>query len=406
MLINKLKGKEKDFFLFCLSGFFLGIYTGLYDPTFNNYISDVFRVTESTRGGLEFFRELPGFLVVIFAGALAALANIRVAMISLLVMSLGLIGQGFIAPSLQWAVVWMILWSIGSHLYLPLNNSIVVSLSEPHQVGRKMGKWSGINAAASLLGYLAVWAGFRYLGINYHTTFALASLAVIMAAVCLLGMRVEKIKQPGTAFILKKRYTLYYILSVLFGARKQIFLTFGPWVLIKIFHQPVTTFALLGLAGTLLGIFFKPALGVAIDRWGERTVIMLESVALVLVCLGYGFAGCIFPAAVALGVVYACFIGDNLLFACLMARATYLNKIVEKKSDLTPTLSMGVSVDHAVSMTVPFFAGLLWEAAGYRYVFLLAAGLALVNLAAATYIKTDTRREQEELVAGSTGTGA
>ncbi len=89
-----------------------------------------------------------------------------------------------------------------------------------------------------------------------------------------------------------------------------------------------------------------------------------------------------------------------------MARATYLNKIVEKKSDLTPTLSMGVSVDHAVSMTMPFFAGLLWEAAGYQYVFLLAAGLALVNLGAAAYIKTGGNRGQEQPVAGSPGTGA
>ncbi len=405
-MISKLRGKERDFFLFCLSGFFLGIYTGLYDPTFNNYISDVFQVSEATRGGLEFFRELPGFLVVFFAGAMIALANIRVAMISLMVMSLGLIGQGFIAPSLQWAVVWMIMWSIGAHLYMPLNNSIVVSLSEPHEVGRKMGKWSGINTAASLLGFLAVWAGFRYMGINYQITFGLASLAVILATACLLGMRVEKINHPGTAIIIKKRYTLYYILSVLFGARKQIFLTFGPWVLIKIFHQPVTTFALLGLAGTAIGIFFKPALGVAIDRWGERTIIMLESVALVLVCLGYGFAGGIFPAAVALVVVYACFIGDNLLFACLMARATYLNKIVEKKSDLTPTLSMGVTVDHAVSMTIPFFAGLLWEAAGYQYVFLLASALALVNLVAAAYINTNSNRGQEQTVTGSPGASA
>ncbi|KJS16079.1 MAG: MFS transporter [Peptococcaceae bacterium BRH_c4b] len=386
MLINKQK--EKDFFLFCLSGLFLGVYTGLYDPTFNNYIADVFNVSEATRGGLEFFRELPGFLVVIFAGILIGLANVRIAIISLAVMSLGLLGQGFLSPSLKWAVLWMVMWSIGAHLYVPINNSILVSLAEPHEVGRKMGKWSGINTASSLLGFLLVWLGFRYLGINYHLIFGLAALAVALAAICLLGIRVDKIKQPERAFLFKKKYTLYYLLSVLFGGRKQIFLTFGPWVLIKIFHQPVTTFAILGLVGTTLGMFFKPALGVAIDRWGERIIIMLESLALVLVCLGYGFAGNIFPASVAIFVIYACFIGDNLLFSCLMARATYLNKIVEHKADLTPTLSMGVSMDHAISMTVPFFAGLLWEVAGYQYVFLLAAALALINFWAATHIKT------------------
>jgi len=167
--------------------------------------------------------------------------------------------------------------------------------------------------------------------------------------------------------------------------------------LIKVYHQAVATFALLGIAGTVLGIFFKPALGVAIDRFGERIIIMLESLTLIAVCLGYGFANSVLPDNIALIIVYICFVGDNLLFACLMARATYLNKIVENKSDLTPTLSMGVSVDHIVSMTVPFFAGLLWEHIGFKYVFLTAAALALVNFWAATYIRTDNEKTQNNL---------
>ncbi|MFZ5649848.1 MAG: MFS transporter [Bacillota bacterium] len=371
-----------------MSGAFLGVYTGLYDPTFNNYISEAFHVSESVRGGLEFFRELPGFLVVVFSGMLMFLADIRIAMISLLIMALGLFGQGFAAPDLHWAIVWMIMWSIGAHLFMPVASSITVSLSKPDEVGRRLGKWSGINTAASLLGYLIVWAGFSFFEIDYRMTFALAALAAVGAVLCLGGMKVHKTNRQGMTFMFKRRYSLYYFLSLIFGARKQIFLTFGPWVLIKVFGQPVTTFAILGLAGTMLGIFFKPALGAAIDRLGERTVIMAESLALVAVCLGYGFAGDIFSAPVAIYVVYACFVGDNLLFAGLMARATYLNKIVEEKNDLTPTLSMGISVDHAVSMTIPFFAGLLWEAMGFRYVFLVAAILALINFWAATYIKT------------------
>lgn len=393
----KLTGRRRDFFLFCLAGAFLGVYTGLYDPTFNNYIADTFNVSEATRGGLEFFRELPGFLTVILAGALLALADIRIGMVSLIIMSLGLFGQGFFAPTLHWSVVWMLMWSAGAHLFTPIANSITVSLSDPGEVGRKLGKWSAVNTAASLIGYIIVWGGFRYFHLNYRFTFALAALMAILAVICLWGMKIEKIKRPATKIMFKKKYTLYYVLSVLFGARKQIFLTFGPWVLIKIFHQPVTTFAILGMIGTALGIFFKPALGIAIDKLGEKTIIMLESAALVVVCLGYGFAKNIFPAGVALFIAYACFIGDNLLFACLMARTTYLNKIIESKSDLTPTLSMGVTVDHVVSMTIPFFAGLLWQFMGFRYVFLVAALLALVNLWVATLIKAGPEQLQQQM---------
>lgn len=399
MIVKKLEGKQRDFFLFCLSGAFLGIYTGLYDPTFNNYIAETFHVSDATRGGLEFFRELPGFLVVVFSGILLSLADIRVAMISLFIMSFGLLGQGFISPTLHWAIVWMVMWSIGAHLYMPMSNSITVSLSNPDEVGRKLGKWGGINTAASLIGYLTVWLGFRYFNLDYKLIFGLAALSAVAAVICMLGMKVQKVNRPGTAFMFKKKYSLYYILSILFGARKQIFLTFGPWVLIKVYHQPVTTFAILGLVGTVLGIFFKPALGAAIDRLGERTIIMVESLSLVVVCLGYGFANHIFPPAAALFIVYSCFVADNLLFACLMARATYLNKIVESKSDLTPTLSMGVSVDHAVSMTIPFFAGLLWESMGFKYVFLMAAVLAFINFWVAAHIKTDREQVQKPVEA-------
>ena len=253
----KSAGRQRDFLLFCLAGAFLGVYSGLYDPTFNNYIAETFKVSEATRGGLEFFRELPGFLTVVLASVLLVLADIRIAMVSLLVLSWGLFGQGFFAPTLQWAVVWMIMWSAGSHLFLPMSNSITVSLSEPGEVGRKLGKWSAINTATSLIGYIIVWGGFRYFHLNYRFTFALASLMAVLAVICLWGMKIEKIVRPTTKIMIKKKYTLYYVLSVLFGARKQIFLTFGPWVLIKIFHQPVPTFAALGMVGTALGIFLN-----------------------------------------------------------------------------------------------------------------------------------------------------
>lgn len=384
-----MDGKKRDFLLFCVSGAFLGIYSGLYDPSFNNYIAETFQVSESVRGGLEFFRELPGFLVVVFSGILIALADVRIGMISLAVLSLGLFGQGFLAPSLHWAVVWMIMWSVGAHLFMPIQNSIVVSLADSHDTGMKLGIWSGINTAASLLGYLLVWVGFRYFDISFQVIFGLAAAAALAAGASMLGMRVERKNSFRTPFVFKRRYFLYYALNVLFGARKQIFLTFGPWVLIKVFNQPVTTFAVLGIAGTVLGVFFKPALGSAIDRVGERKIILFESLALVVVCLGYGFAKDLFPFSIALFAVYACFVGDNLLFACNMARATYLTKIVEDRNDLTPTLSMGVSVDHAVSMSIPFFAGLLWEFMGFKYVFLAAALLAVANFVCALRIKTE-----------------
>jgi MFS family permease len=186
--------------------------------------------------------------------------------------------------------------------------------------------------------------------------------------------------------VFKRQYNLFYLLNIVFGARKQIFLTFAPWVLIKVFHAGVATFAVLGFIGTVLNLFFRPWLGKAIDTWGERTIIMLESCLLIVICLLYGFAGSWFTARVAVIIIMACYICDQLLFSVRIARTTYLNRIVDTPDDLGATLSMGMTLDHGVSMLVPLGGGLLWAYYGYISVFLVAGALAIVNLWLATYI--------------------
>ncbi len=380
---------KRDLFLFMLTGAFLGLYSGLYDPSFNNYLNDVFHISEVARGGLEFPRELPGFLVVFAAGLLIFLPDIRIAVVANLVLALGLFGQGFLSPNLNMVVIWMIAWSFGSHLYMPLESAIGMTLSKPGEAGKTLGQLGAIRTAVSLLGFLIVYFGFRYFHLNYKIVFAMAGASAIMAAVCLMLMTPRPSTTKRKRLLFKRKYMLFYWLNVLFGARKQVFLTFGPWVLIKIFDQPVTTFALLGLVGTITGIAFRALLGRAIDKFGERKIITWESIALIFVCLGYAFAEDIGIGSMAVWLIFACYVGDQLLFACNMARATYLNKIADSQDDLTPTLSMGVTVDHLASMTVPVFGGLIWMKFGYEYVFITAALIALINLFAAQKINTD-----------------
>lgn len=389
---------QRDFFLFMLAGVFLGFYTGLYEPTFNNYLNDIFEIGEVARGALEFPRELPGFLVVFSTGLLIFLPDVRIALIANLVMALGLFGLGFMSPSFSLLIVWMVIWSIGAHLFMPLESSIGVALAKPGEEGKRLGQLGALKTAAGLLGFLTVWFGFKYFDLNYTTVFALAAISTLCACICLLMMEPRRSKTKRHRLLLKKKYTLFYWLNVLFGARKQVFLTFAPWVLIKIYDQPVTTFAVLGLVGTVTGIGFRALLGRAIDRFGERKIIAAESIALVVVCLGYGYANFLGLGSLAIWVVYFCFVSDQLLFACNMARATYLNKIADSPDELTPTLSMGLTIDHIVAMTIPFFGGLLWLKLGYQYVFLAAAVIALVNLFAALKIRTTNDLQVKESI--------
>ena len=142
-------------------------------------------------------------------------------------------------------------------------------------------------------------------------------------------------------FVFRRRYWLYYVLAMLFGARKQIFITFGPWVLVRIFNQPAYIFAKLWIVASLLGIVVQPLLGRAIDRFGERSILMIDSFLVFLVCAGYGLSHGIAWREGALWLLYVCFVMDLLLFGVNMARSTYLAKIAERPEDVAPTLTGG-----------------------------------------------------------------
>ena len=213
----------------------------------------------------------------------------------------------------------------------------------------------------------------------------------LVAGVLFLRMRGVGHQTARPRLIVRREYWLYYVLSLIFGARKQIFITFGPWVLIKVFHQPVATFAILGILNSLLTVFTSPALGNLIDRWGERRMLMLDGLILVAVCLGYGQAHRL--GQVGLYLAFACFVLDQVMFGFSNARTTYLAKIAQAPHHVTASLSLGVSLDHAVSMALPALGGWVWVRYGHPWVFYGGAVLALLNTAFASLIRLPGRDE-------------
>ncbi|HEX3011175.1 MAG TPA: MFS transporter [Syntrophomonadaceae bacterium] len=373
--------------LFALASLMMGAYSGLYDPSFNNYLAQVHHVSEVARGGLEFPRELPGFLVVFVFTALAFLPDTRIAMVSALLVGVSLWGQGYLAPNMSMVVVWMLMWSTGTHLYMALSSSIGLRLAEEGREGRRLGQLGSFESLGSLMGMALVYWGASRLHFSFGHIFAISGSCALLAAICLFAIKPEPLKHTRRKLIFKKQYKVYYLLNILFGARKQIFLTFAPWVLITMFHCRVATFALLGFTGTVLSLVFRPWLGRAIDAWGERNIIATESLLLIIICVTYGFAPQWLSAKSALIAVMICYVSDQLLFSVRIARSTYLNKIAITKEDIAPTISMGLTLDHAVSMVVPFWGGLLWARFGFQWVFLAAAFIAVLNLFASALIK-------------------
>ena len=232
-----------------------------------------------------------------------------------------------------------------------------------------------------------VFVGFRYLGVTFHHTFLLAACSFVVAAILMFAMKPDRTHMPAMYLKLHREYSLYYTLAVLYGSRKQIFLTFAPWVLVTIFHQPTQMLAKLMTLGGVIGIIFQPFLGRAIDIFGERLILISEAVLLVFVCLGYGFAKFIFPEGIAFITVCVCFLLDQMLMSVNMARSTYMKKIALDPSHVQPALTSSVTIDHIFSISVALIGGLIWSAFGFQYVFILGAIIALIDFWVALRIR-------------------
>jgi MFS family permease len=385
---------KKDFLLFLLASAIVGISQSIDISFFNNFLNDKYSLTIVQRTFLEIPREFPGFAVVFITGLLFHLGDVRTAAIANLLGGLGILGLAYWAPQYSSMIGWLLIYSMGQHLFMPISNSIGMNLATEGHMGRRLGQINATNTAAFLLTSLVIALLFRFVKIDYRLAFSLSAAAFILSALLILAMKPHTGKRSGKRFVLRKEYTVFYGLNILFGARKQIFLTFGPWVLIKIFNQGVATFAVLSFFIAGLGIFFKPFIGHLIDSVGERLILAGEALFLIFICLGYAFSKVLFAGLglekITLYVICSLFVLDQMLAAVSIARATYLKKIALNSEDVSPTLSMGMTIDHVVAMFIPWLGGYVWTVLGYEYVFIGGALIAALNLLLTTRIRIRT----------------
>ncbi len=389
-LMGKLKLQERDFIIFLLVGVFLGIAQSVDGSTLNNFLKEKFHMMILQRSALEIPRELPGFLVFLIIGFLYALGDIRIAVIANICAAVGMFLLGIIPPVFSVALICIFIYSSGQHIYMPLSNSIAMSFATDNRLGRKLGQVSAANTAALVISSGLLWLFFQFFKISFTVTFTIGSVAFIIAAILLSTMNPNRTAPLKTRFVFKKEYKLFYWLSVLYGARKQIFITFGPWVLVDIFKQKVTTMTILFFIISALSIVVRPLTGYLIDRVGEKFVLGSEALVLFVVCLGYSFATDILPLNGAIVLISICYVTDQLFSSASMARATYLRKIALKDEDVSPTLSLGISIDHIMSMFLPLMGGFIWYeggSSGYKYVFLGGAVVAVLNFFSTRFIK-------------------
>ncbi len=395
-----LQGAEKNFLLFLVSGIFLGIAQSVDGSTLTNYLKEHFGMVILQRSALEFPRELPGLLVVLVIGALSFLGgDVRISVAANLIAAIGMFLLGMIPSQYAMVIFVIFIYSMGQHIFMPLNGSISMSFAKPDELGKVLGKLSSIGNISVVLSSAALWVLFKFVHISYTTAFSIGAAALVVSAILLCAVKSTHSLHIKKRYVFRKEYGLYYWLCMLYGARKQIFITFGPWVLVDVFKQPVATMTLLFFIVAIIGIFVKPWVGHLIDKVGERFVLSAEALIFLLTCLGYAFAENLFSPSVAIFCIYVCYITDFTIDSVYMARVTYMKKIALTPEDVSPSLSLGTSVDHVVTIFLPILGGLAWTrggVGGYKYVFLAGAVIAMLNFVSSRMInirKPATRPE-------------
>jgi predicted MFS family arabinose efflux permease len=379
--------------LFAAASVMMGIAYSMYDSTFNNYINEKFAITGFQRSLLEIPRELPGLLCVFVTALLWFLCSRRLGAFALILGAIGAILVGYASPTFGALMVCLFIYSMGQHLFLPLTASIGMEMAHEGRTGRRLGQLNAIRNFATILGAFVIFIGFRFLGFQFQHSFVLTAVGLVLAGALMFMMKPDQPQKPKQFLKLHKEYRLFYILNIFSGSRKQIFITFAPWVIVTIFLQPTQTIATLMVIGGVIGILFQPILGKAIDRYGEKLIMQVEAVLLVVVCLGYGFSRFLFPPNTAFLLVCGFYLLDQMLMSVNMARSMYMKKIALKDEDVQASLTAGVTIDHVFSLTIALVGGIIWSVFGFQYVFLLGIIIAILGFVAASFIRIPTQRE-------------
>jgi predicted MFS family arabinose efflux permease len=389
MMSGGLDTISKDLKRALFATLFFGAASGIFTATLNNYLAEIHHLGAEARGWLELPRELPGFLIMFVAGAmLTVFRETQMAAAAMLLTALGAVGLGFLAPTHAALVLFIVIWSLGDHIIFAVEGPIGLKLARGGKEGRRLGQFGGARNLGTIGGVGIVFVLAQALGDRYELFYAIAAANALVAGALYAGLHVGRGDPPSRRLVYNKRYRLFYLISALFGIRKQIFLAFGAWVLVEIHGVSVSTIALLYFIASTLGVVMRPLLGEIIDWLGERTVLAVDELLLLAICLTYAFAGDLLTGNAVLVALYSAYILDIILFALRVARTTYLKKIAEDPADITPTISMGITIDHAVAMTLPILSGYIWEAYGFRWVFILAGAIAFIGFFVCLRIRT------------------
>ena len=392
--LNKIKNafeEDSKYKVFLLSLLITGLSYGLYKGMLDNFLAEIVGMSEMDRGVTEFFREMPGILLIFVLAAFYMLSAETLYKVGAVVMLVGMTMHAMLPPTKVLATLAICTYSFGEHIQVGMKNTLSLKYARPGNGGAALGAQSAASQMGTLAGYLLIVLVFSLFAEKQPYT-AFFALAAVLAAVSLVfSMRiVGKSETDATKrrFYFHKKYHKYYMLEMFYGARKQVFFTFGPYVLILFYGANAAVISLMFAVSAVACFFAAPVVGRIIDRLGYKVVMVADTLILVIVCFFYGFAHHIFPRNIAYVVCCINYVLDAVISLASMASNLYVQDLSDNADEVKATISTGVSINHAITIFIALFGGWIWQTLGMELLFIASAVLGLCNSAYAATIKT------------------
>jgi len=383
--------EDTRFKVFLLSILITGLSYGLYKGMLDNFLAEIVGMGEMDRGVTEFFRELPGILLVLVLAVFYMFSAETLYKAGAVIMLVGMGMHAMLPPSKVLATLAICVYSFGEHIQIGMKNTLSLSYAKPGRGGAALGAQSAVNQIGTLAGYMLIVLVFSFTA-TAGTYTAFFWLAAALAALSMgfsfgINSRSETDKNKRR-FYFHKKYSKYYMLEMFYGARKQVFFTFGPYVLILFYGASAAMISLLFAVSAVACFFASPVVGRIIDRLGYKFVMVTDTLILVIVCFFYGFAHHIFPQNVAFIVCCINYVLDSVISLASMASNVYVQDLSDNPDEVKATISTGVSINHVITIFIALFGGWIWQTLGIELLFIASAILGLCNSAYAATIKT------------------
>ncbi len=349
---------------------------------FNNFAVEVAALDGKQVGAIQSIREIPGFLALLAIYVMLLLQEHKIAALSIILLGAGTAATGFF-PTFFGLLTTTLLMSFGFHYYETMNQSLVLQYFNRSTSPLILGRLRSLSAAAAILTSGLILCLGKL--IDYRWIYLILGSTVTAAGLWALFQNPThaNIVPQHKKMIFRRRYALYYFLTFMAGARRQIFIAFSIFLLVKIFSFSVQEVILLFIVNNIINYFLNPVLGKAIVRYGERKILTIEYTGLIFVFLAYGFTESKL-------IVMCMYILDHVLFNFSMAIKTYFQKIGDPQ-DIAPSMAVGFTINHIAAVVIPVLGGLIWMV-DYRIPFVIGAMMSGISLIAVQKISLPAKQ--------------